>query len=186
MRLPPDLALPDLGHCEAASSILQQDQQDFPTPGGGRQQQQQQPFVPSSPAAADAGGDASSNICSYQQGTAALACSGQESSSQGHRGTSSNSGSSSISRHGRNTPAGGERVSLFRPVRKYHGKAESNGRVSTLEAVAAALLALEGDEGMYEGLLHNLKLKVDAMRAQKRMPPVYGVSSCSQEEEDCL
>jgi hypothetical protein len=42
-------------------------------------------------------------------------------------------------------------------LRKYRGNAEVNGRVCTLEAVAAALLALEGDEDMYQGLLHNLK-----------------------------
>lgn len=67
-------------------------------------------------------------------------------------------------------------MSLFRGIRKYNGKAADNGRVSTLEAVAAALLALEGDEAMYEGLLYNLKLKVDAMRHQKHMPLVYGMS----------
>eukprot|EP00879_Flechtneria_rotunda_P009156 GHRR01009586.1.p1 GENE.GHRR01009586.1~~GHRR01009586.1.p1 ORF type:complete len:214 (+),score=103.47 GHRR01009586.1:997-1638(+) len=64
-------------------------------------------------------------------------------------------------------------VSLFRPLRKYRGKVDQNGRVCTLEAVAAALLALEGDQEMYQGLLFNLKLKVDAMRRQKHMPEVY-------------
>jgi len=48
--------------------------------------------------------------------------------------------------------------------------------VCTLEAVAAALLALEPEgvgEEMYEGLLNNLKMKVDAMRRQKNMATVY-------------
>lgn len=64
--------------------------------------------------------------------------------------------------------------SLFAPIRKYHGDAAANGRVCTLEAVAAALLALEGDRATYDGLLDALKLKVDAMRRQKHMTPVYG------------
>lgn len=67
--------------------------------------------------------------------------------------------------------------SLFRPLRKYHGNATENGRVCTVEAVAAALLALEGDADMYEGLLYNLKLKVDAMRRQKHVGEVYGTGA---------
>lgn len=67
--------------------------------------------------------------------------------------------------------------SLFRPLRKYHGNATENGRVCTLEAVAAALLALEGDVSMYEGLLYNLMLKVDAMRRQKHVGEVYGTGA---------
>jgi hypothetical protein len=46
-----------------------------------------------------------------------------------------------------------------------------------LEAVAAALLALEGVEEMYQALLYNLALKVDGMRQQKHMPLVYGMSA---------
>lgn len=75
-------------------------------------------------------------------------------------------------------------MSIFRGVRKYHGKAAENGRVSTLEAVAAALLALEGDEGVYQGLLYNLKLKVDAMRHQKHMPPVFGTAGESFDKDE--
>jgi hypothetical protein len=71
--------------------------------------------------------------------------------------------------------ADGERVSLLWPVRKLSGSAQASGRVSTLEAVAAALLALEGDESCYLGLLANLMLKVDAVRTQKHMPSVYAV-----------
>lgn len=68
-------------------------------------------------------------------------------------------------------------MSLFRPLRKYKGNAAENGRVCTLEAVAGALFALEGDQDMYDGLLYNLKLKVDAMRRQKHMAEVYGIES---------
>lgn len=64
--------------------------------------------------------------------------------------------------------------SLFRPLRKYNGDLAETGRVCTMEAVAAALLALEGNNEMYEGLLYNLKLKVDAMRRQKHVAEVYG------------
>ncbi len=46
-------------------------------------------------------------------------------------------------------------------------------RVSTLEAVAALLYCLEGSEELHQGLLNNLKLKVDAARLQKSMPAVY-------------
>jgi hypothetical protein len=74
-------------------------------------------------------------------------------------------------------PKPGEAVSLFRGIRQYHGSAAATGRVSTLEAVAAALLALEGDEEMYTNMLYNLALKVDAMRQQKHMPLVYGMSA---------
>jgi DTW domain-containing protein YfiP len=72
----------------------------------------------------------------------------------------------------------GGQASLFAPLRKYSVDAQTSGRVCTLEAVAAALLALEppgSRQGLYEGLLHNLKIKVDAMRAQKNMDLVYDV-----------
>lgn len=95
---------------------------------------------------------------------------------------STGDGSSSPVKGPKHLPSPGERVSLFRGVRKYHGKAADNGRVSTLEAVAAALLALEGDEGVYQGLLYNLKLKVDGMRAQKHMPLVYGLVGGDESE----
>ncbi|KAF8071128.1 hypothetical protein HT031_001210 [Scenedesmus sp. PABB004] len=72
-------------------------------------------------------------------------------------------------------PAGG--ASLFSPLRKYAGSAAE--RVCTAEAVASALLALEGpspaSSDMAQALLHNLKLKVNAMRAQKHMATVYDV-----------
>jgi DTW domain-containing protein YfiP len=70
----------------------------------------------------------------------------------------------------------GSEGSLFAPLRKYSKEAYAQGRVCTLEAVAATLLALEPDgvgEEMYEGLLNNLKVKVDAMRRQKNMATVY-------------
>lgn len=51
---------------------------------------------------------------------------------------------------------------------------EENGRVSTLEAVAALLFYLEGDAAVYQGLLDALKVKVDAVRLQKNVPAVYG------------
>lgn len=143
MRLPPDMALPELHHMVAtangSAALLQPSPQDST----------QQP--------ADTLSSASNG-----SSAAAAAADGAEAPRRpkGHK----------------HTPAAGERVSLFRGIRKYNGKAADNGRVSTLEAVAAALLALEGDEVMYEGMLHNLKLKVDAMRHQKHMPLVYGMS----------
>eukprot|EP00877_Chromochloris_zofingiensis_P003081 jgi/Chrzof1/12774/Cz07g07040.t1 len=66
----------------------------------------------------------------------------------------------------------GQTKSLFNPLRKY-ANAKASGRVCTLEAIAAALLALEGDGKLYAGLLHNLKLKVDAMLRQKSKPCEY-------------
>ena len=36
------------------------------------------------------------------------------------------------------------------------------------------LLELEGDTCLHAGLLHNCKVKVDAMRLQKTRSPVYG------------
>lgn len=50
--------------------------------------------------------------------------------------------------------------SLLHPARKYHGDLDTNGRVSTLEAVAALLAELEGDERVKDTLLHNLMIKV--------------------------
>lgn len=73
------------------------------------------------------------------------------------------------------TDEAGVRVSLLRPLRKYP-HAHKTGRVSTLEAVAAALLALEDDGAntvLYAGLLRNLTLKVDAARRQKHMPEIF-------------
>uniref|UniRef100_A0A383W1H4 Uncharacterized protein n=1 Tax=Tetradesmus obliquus TaxID=3088 RepID=A0A383W1H4_TETOB len=80
-------------------------------------------------------------------------------------------------------------ASLFRPLRKYQGIAAANGRVCTLESVAGVLLqpaqlaapvALEGDAAVHEGLLHVLKLEVDAMSRQKHMDEVYGTSAGDQ------
>ncbi|KAF6251607.1 DTW domain-containing protein [Scenedesmus sp. NREL 46B-D3] len=65
------------------------------------------------------------------------------------------------------------------------GNAAQNGRVCTLEAVAGALLALEGDVAVHDGLLHALKLKVDAMRRQKHMEEVYGTTA-EQGRNGCL
>lgn len=143
VRLPPDMALPELHHmvATAGSAILPQ-----PSPQDSIQQPE----------------DTVSGASNGSTPEAAAAGDGAEAPRR-HKGH-------------KHTPAAGERVSLFRGIRKYNGKAADNGRVSTLEAVAAALLALEGDEVMYEGLLFNLKLKVDAMRHQKHMPLVYGMS----------
>lgn len=167
VRLPPDLALPQLHQVEAAGPAAQQVH-----PQDSIQQ-------------ADANSSSDSATTTARAGSTPL----QESNSNGvGDSSSSNSGSGvdssqQVRKTSRHIPTAGERVSLFRGVRKYHGKAAENGRVSTLEAVAAALLALEGDEDMYQGLLHNLKLKVDAMRQQKHMPLVYGIAADGDDGE---
>uniref|UniRef100_A0A7S0WUN7 tRNA-uridine aminocarboxypropyltransferase n=1 Tax=Pyramimonas obovata TaxID=1411642 RepID=A0A7S0WUN7_9CHLO len=61
--------------------------------------------------------------------------------------------------------------SLLRPVRKYKG---FEGRVSTLEAVVGLLRFVGESEDVCEKLLDNLKMKVDAVQAQKNQPPIYG------------
>lgn len=191
VRLPPDLALPQLHHLAAVGSDLQQ------------QQQQQDACLPDSIQQAGINGSSTSASgspsasSSIQQAGATVtiarsptSSSKQQDQPQLHSSSSDASGlcagsTNGISHKGpKHIPAPGERVSLFRGVRKYHGKAAENGRVSTLEAVAAALLALEGDETMYAGLLHNLVLKVDAMRRQKHVVPVTnGIAGLSLEEE---
>lgn len=74
--------------------------------------------------------------------------------------------------------------SLLRPIRRYHGDAATNGRVSTLEAVAALLFELERDEDMHAGLLDNLRMKVDAMRLQTNRPTVYDTVAGARKELD--
>ena len=61
--------------------------------------------------------------------------------------------------------------SLLAPVRKYAGAPE--GRTSTFEACVALLRALGVDEETCEGQLENVKIKVDAVKVQKSMAPVY-------------
>lgn len=196
VRLPPDLALPQLQHIPAAgvAADTQQAHSSVPLQAGppgsssssssnGGIQQQQQPEP-----------NGSKQLGGSEQPAGAAAAAPDVSAPGPGLGSSSPQPSSRVSKGEgpKHVPAPGERVSLFRGVRKYHGKASENGRVSTLEAVAAALLALEGDEGMYAGLLHNLMLKVDAMRQQKHMPLVYGIAggggsaggSEGEEEED--
>ncbi|GFH16548.1 DTW domain-containing protein, partial [Haematococcus lacustris] len=69
---------------------------------------------------------------------------------------------------------GGEE-SLLRPLRHYRGDLETNGRVSTLEAIAALLGELEEQEpDIQAALCQNLRIKVDAALLQKHRPPVYG------------
>ena len=62
-------------------------------------------------------------------------------------------------------------VSLLAPVRKYKGAPA--GRTSTFEACVALLRALGVDEGLCEAQLENVKTKVDAVKVQKCMAPVY-------------
>jgi len=75
-----------------------------------------------------------------------------------------------------------QRTSLLSPVRKYRGDKVKTGRVSTLEAIAALLYELEGDEEVADTLLDNLRMKVDACRVQRNKPSVYGTLS----EEDLI
>ena len=62
-------------------------------------------------------------------------------------------------------------ASLLAPVRKYRGAPA--GRTSTFEACVALLRALGVDEGLCEAQLENVKTKVDAVKVQKCMAPVY-------------
>ena len=62
-------------------------------------------------------------------------------------------------------------ASLLAPVRKYAGAPE--GRTSTFEACVALLRALGVDEATCKAQLENVKTKVDAVKVQKSMPPVY-------------
>jgi len=72
--------------------------------------------------------------------------------------------------------AEGYSVSLLSPIRMYRGSFEESGRVSTLEAVAALLCALGEPTEIRDGLLQNLKVKVDSMLVQKGLPTVYGTA----------
>jgi len=74
-------------------------------------------------------------------------------------------------------------VSLLSPVRKYRGDLENNGRVSTLEAIAALMCELEGDLGVRDTMLHNLRIKVDAMLIQKNRETVYGTVGAEMAEK---
>jgi len=51
-------------------------------------------------------------------------------------------------------------------------------RACTLEAVAAALRALEDDAGIADGLLSNMKLKVNALLRQNCRIPPDDLESC--------
>jgi len=62
-------------------------------------------------------------------------------------------------------------ASLLAPVRKYAGAPE--GRTSTFEACVALLRALGVDEETCKAQLENVKIKVDAVKVQKSMAPVY-------------
>eukprot|EP00200_Dunaliella_tertiolecta_P003510 CAMPEP_0202342874 /NCGR_PEP_ID=MMETSP1126-20121109/3250_1 /ASSEMBLY_ACC=CAM_ASM_000457 /TAXON_ID=3047 /ORGANISM="Dunaliella tertiolecta, Strain CCMP1320" /LENGTH=355 /DNA_ID=CAMNT_0048933889 /DNA_START=76 /DNA_END=1143 /DNA_ORIENTATION=- len=70
--------------------------------------------------------------------------------------------------------------SLLSPLRCYRGDVGSNGRVSTLEAIAALLYELEGDRAKYDLMLENLKIKVDAVLIQKSRPPLYNTIGAQQ------
>lgn len=72
---------------------------------------------------------------------------------------------------GSDAPAGG---SLLGPVRKYAGHPEAEGRCSTFEATVALLRALGHPREACKALLENVKVKVDAVLAQKNMPSAYG------------
>jgi hypothetical protein len=52
----------------------------------------------------------------------------------------------------------------------------NNGRVCTLEAIAALLLALEGDAALQAGLLGAVRLKVDMAQLALGLPSVYGTA----------
>ena len=65
----------------------------------------------------------------------------------------------------------GDGASLLAPVRKYAGAPE--GRTSTFEACVALLRALGVDEATCKAQLENVKTKVDAVKVQKSMAPVY-------------
>lgn len=204
LRVPPHLALPDAArqrqqqweeqqqqgqqqHQQQGQPEQPQQQVQLEHPGQQHQPQQQQDAAAERepcpvPTVDSRGRDA-------QHATAADAAASSSSSSPRSRSSSadgrsigascsaSNSSTLGISAKHHHQHFQGQPASLFRPLRKYQGNAAANGRVCTLEAVAGALLALEGDAAMHEGLLHALKLKVDAMRRQKHMAEVYGTTA---------
>ena len=65
--------------------------------------------------------------------------------------------------------------SLLAPVRAYAGDLDI-GRVCTLEAVAAMLRELGEPQELVDALHENLRLKVDALRAQKGQESWYGTA----------
>lgn len=177
VRLPPDLALPEIHHTAAyVGAGLQTHPQDTlqqaTDTANGSSSSPQPERLPAGSNDGSNAGSSSSHTCASSADRL-----GSSGSSSVPPGVAKGAGPKHI-------PKPGERVSIFRGVRKYHGKAAENGRVSTLEAVAAALLALEGDEGVYQGLLYNLKLKVDAMRQQKHMPAVFGTAGESFDNDE--
>ncbi|KAG1676757.1 hypothetical protein FOA52_005046 [Chlamydomonas sp. UWO 241] len=74
--------------------------------------------------------------------------------------------------------------SLLYPVRKYRGDMRASARVSTLEAVAALLVELEGGDDQAGALIANVKIKVDAVLAQKNRPAAYDLGASSSGDED--
>lgn len=201
LKVPAHLALPDASRQRQQQWEEQQQQQQPEQPLEQRQQQvplqQQQHTAFDLEAGAvqpaeERGGEA-------QQAGAADAAANSMSSTPSSRsrssstagrssskcGNASNSDTLGVSHKHHHQHFQGQPASLFRPLRKYQGNAAQNGRVCTLEAVAGALLALEGDVAVHDGLLHALKLKVDAMRRQKHMEEVYGTTA-EQGRNGCL
>jgi hypothetical protein len=188
LKVPPHLALP------GASRQRQQQWEEQQQQQWEEQQQQQHPeqqYAASGAASLEDGrgreaqqaGAAGSEAEAAAQSISSSPSSSRSRSSSangsrpGVSSSISNSGTNGVSHKHHHQHFQGQPASLFRPLRKYQGNAAQNGRVCTLEAVAGALLALEGDEAMYDGLLHALKLKVDAMRRQKHMEEVYGTTA---------
>jgi DTW domain-containing protein YfiP len=191
LKVPPHLALPDAARQRQQKWEEQQQhhhqQQVQPEQ---QQQQQQQQHVSAAEAAAcpvDSRGREAQPAAAAAAAASSTSSSSRSRSSSangrslGTSGDTNNSSTLGISHKHHHQHYQGQPASLFRPLRKYQGNAAQNGRVCTLEAVAGALLALEGDEAMYDGLLHALKLKVDAMRRQKHMGEVYGTTTAADE-----
>lgn len=61
-----------------------------------------------------------------------------------------------------------QKESLLAPVRRYGGDFEETGRVSTLEAIVAALRELGEEPAVCDGLLDNLKIKIDSLLCQNQ------------------
>jgi DTW domain-containing protein YfiP len=185
LKVPPHLALPDASR-QRQQQWEQQQQQQQQRP----EQQQADPEastgVQAQPQGVAAGSEAGAAVDPAATSTSSTPSSSRSRSSSangrvsGGSNSTSNTDTNGISHKHHHQHFQGQPASLFRPLRKYQGNAAQNGRVCTLEAVAGALLALEGDEAMYDGLLHALKLKVDAMRRQKHMEEVYGTTAAER------
>jgi hypothetical protein len=186
LKVPPHLALPDASRQRQQQWEQQQQQQQQqqeqrpeqqhadPQASRGREAQQQ---VVAAGSEAEAAVDAAATSTSSTPSSSRSRSSSANGRSLGCSSSTSNTDTNGISHKHHHQHFQGHPASLFRPLRKYQGNAAQNGRVCTLEAVAGALLALEGDEAVYDGLLHALKLKVDAMRRQKHMEEVYGTTA---------